>query len=45
VTAAINLLVAFQNEVQAMVTGGTLTLEQGQPLVNTAQTAIDQLSA
>ena len=42
-TAAINLLAAFINEVEALVQAGLLTATDGQLLTDVAQNVIDQL--
>lgn len=44
VNAAINKLNAFINEVNAMVSGGVLTQEEAQPLLDAANAIIDYLS-
>ncbi len=45
IEAAAGLFQAFINQVQAFVSAGTLTVAQGQPLIDDAQNAIDQLNA
>jgi hypothetical protein len=43
--AAINMLVAFVNEVNALIRGGVLTSEEASPLINTARDIIWQIRA
>jgi hypothetical protein len=43
--AAVNKLVAFVNEVFALVRGGVLTSEEGMPLIDTAKDIIWQIRA
>jgi pullulanase len=40
---AVNRLNAFSNEVQSLIDEGVLTLEEGQPLIDAAQSIIDQI--
>lgn len=44
-TPAVNQLEAFVNEVQALIDGGVLTPEQGQPLIDIAEALISDLSS
>ena len=44
-TAAVNKLVAFVNEVNALIRGGVLTSEEGLPLIDTAKDVIWQIRA
>ena len=43
VNAAVNQLVAFINQVSALINAGVLTPEEGQPLIDTANAIINQL--
>ena len=44
IEAAARLFQAFINQVQAFVSAGILTVAQGQPLIDDAQNAVDQLN-